>query len=106
MIGLRRTIERGMRHRWLGPLFILLFCVLMALMFMHAIHDGQNAGTELGEFCLAVIIMLGIVLLIRVRFKAPLAVTPVRVGRAPPLQVQAFGRLGPITLCVSPPLRI
>ena len=106
MIGLRRTIERGMRHRWLGPLFILLFCVLMALMFMHAIHDGQNAGTELGEFCLAVIMMLGIVLLIRVRFKAPLAVTPVRVGRAPPLQVRAFGRLCPITLCVSPPLRI
>ena len=106
MIGLRRTIERGMKHRWLGPLFILLFCVLMALMFMHAIHDGQNAGTELGEFCLAVIIMLGIVLLIRVRFKAPLAVTPVRVGRAPPLQVRAFGRLCPITLCVSPPLRI
>lgn len=95
-----------MRHRWLGPLFIILFCVLMALMFLHAMHDGHSMGTELGEFCLGITMMLGIVLLIRVRFKAPLALVPVRIGRAPPGRRVAPVRISRTTLSFPPPLRL
>ncbi len=95
-----------MRHRWLGPLFIILFCVLVALMFLHAMHDGN--GTELGEFCLGITMMLGIVLLIRVRAKAPLALVPVRIGRAPPARRVVLR--APISrttaLSFPPPLRL
>lgn len=104
MIELRRNIERGMRHRWLGPLFIILFCVLLALMFLHAMHDGN--GTELGEFCLGITMMLGIVLLIRVRFKATLALVPVRIGRAPPARRLPMGRTRRTALSFPPPLRV
>ena len=38
-----------MRHRWLGPLFVLLFCLMLALLFMHAVHDGHDVGTALGR---------------------------------------------------------
>ena len=106
MIELRRNIERGMRHRWLGPLFIIVFCVLMALMFLHAMHDRHNMGTELGELCLGITMMLGIVLLIRVRFKATLALVPVRIGRAPPARRLPMGRTHRTALSFPPPLRV
>ena len=95
-----------MRHRWLGPLFIILFCVLMALMFLHTMHDGHNA-TEFGEFCVGITMILGAVLLIRVRFKAPLALVPVRIGRAPPARRVVRVRVSRTTaLSFPPPLRI
>lgn len=83
MIRLRQAIERGMRHRWLGPLFVLLFCLLLAMLYMHSLHDGQ-AGTELGELCLGITMIIGAVLLIRVGFTALPGSVLVRLGRAPP----------------------
>ncbi len=71
MIRLRQTIERGMRHRWLGPLFVILFCLLLAMVYLHALHDGQS-GTELGALCIGITMVIGAVLLIRLRFQAPL----------------------------------
>lgn len=105
MIGLRQTIERGMRHRWLGPLFVILLCLLLAMVYLHALHDGHSTGTELGELCLGLTMMLGAVLLIRLRFKAPLPLVLVRPGRAPPVHRSLLHLVRP-ALTPSPPLRV
>jgi hypothetical protein len=84
MIRLRQTIERGMRHRWLGPLFVLLFCLLVALTFLHGIHDGDHMATDLGEFCLGLTVMFSLLIVIRLRWRVTLRVVQPRSGRAPP----------------------
>lgn len=107
MIRLRQTIERGMRHRWLGPLFVILFCLLMALMFMHAMHDGQHMGTEVGEFCLGMMVMFSLLVVIRIAWRVTVPVAIRRFGRAPPaprLLLLASARRP--ALAVSPPLRL
>ena len=84
MIRLRQTIERGMRHRWLGPLFVLLFCLLVALTFLHGIHDGDHMATDLGEFCLGLTVMFSLLIVIRLRWRLTLSIVQSRSGRAPP----------------------
>ena len=85
MILLRQTIEQGMRRRWLGPLFVLLFCLMLALLFMHAAQDGHDAGTALGQFCVGLTIMFSLIVLIRLRWRVILQLAVVRAGRAPPV---------------------
>ena len=108
MIRLRQTIERGMRHRWLGPLFVILFCLLMALTFMHAMHDADHMGTEIGEFCLGLTVMFSFLILIRLAQRLTSLVTVQRFGRAPPARRPLL--LAPsrpaVLLAVSPPLRL
>jgi hypothetical protein len=106
MIRLRQTIERGIRHRWLGPLFVILVCLMLALLFMHAMHDGHDAGTEVGEFCLGLTIMFGLVVLIRFRWRVTVPLVLVRLGRAPPVErlLRLPGSLA--VLVVPPPLRL
>ena len=106
MIRLRQTIERGMRRRWLGPLFVVLFCLMMALLFVHDMHDGHNAATELGEFCLGLTIMFGLMVLIRVRWRAVVRLVLGLPPRAPPVtRVAALPSRSPI-FTLSPPLRL
>lgn len=83
MIGLRRTIERGMRHRWLGPIVVVLVVLLLALLYLHSLHDGHG-DASLGELCLGITMLIGILLIVRVRFWAPRPMVLVRPGRAPP----------------------
>ena len=104
MIRLRQTIERGMRHRWLGPLFVILFCLLLAMVYLHALHDGQS-GTELGALCIGITMVIGAVLLIRLRFKAPLPLVLARPGRAPPVHRSLLHLVRP-ALTPWPPLRV
>ena len=85
MIRLRQTIEQGMRRRWLGPLFVLLFCLMLALLFMHAAHDGPDVGTAVGQFCVGLTIMFALIVLIRLRWRVILQLAVVRAGRAPPV---------------------
>ena len=85
MIRLRQTIERGMRHPWLGPLFVILFCLLMALMFMHAMHDTDHMGTEIGEFCLGLTVMFSLLIVIRLSWRVEVPLVQTLSGRAPPL---------------------
>jgi hypothetical protein len=106
MIRLRQTIERGMRHRWLGPLFVILFCLMLALLFMHAMHDGQDAGTELGEFCLGLTIMFGLMVLIRLGWRVVVPLVVTRLGRAPPVARFLMEPMPATVLAVSPPLRL
>jgi hypothetical protein len=87
MIRLRLTIERGMRHPVLGPVFIVLFALMMVFMCLHGIHDVQHMATEIGLVCLGLVSLLGVLLLIRVGRAAPPPVMLVRQGRAPPALV-------------------
>ena len=95
-----------MRHRWLGLLFVLLFCLMLALLFMHAVHDGQDAGIAPGEFCLGLTIMFGLMVLIRLRWRVVVPLMVVRPGRAPPVARflampalnAAFGSSSPLRL--------
>lgn len=105
MISLRQTIERGMRHRWLGPLFVILFCLLLAMVYLHALHDGQS-GTELGALCIGLTMVIGAVLLIRLRFRAPLPLVLARSGRAPPARQLLVQPVSPASPTPSPSLRI
>jgi hypothetical protein len=61
MIRLRQTIERGTRHRWLGLLFVVVLCMMLALLFLHGLHDSDHA-TELREFCVGLVIMFSLLI--------------------------------------------
>lgn len=74
-----------MRHRWLGPLFVVLFCLLLALMFLHGMHDGHQMATELGEFCLGLTVMFGLLVVIRLGWRVMVPLAQSRLGRAPPV---------------------
>ena len=106
MIRLRQTIERGMRHRWLGPLFVILFCLMLALLFLHAVHDGHDIGTELGQFCLGLTIMFGLMVLFRLRWRVVVPLVVVRLGRAPPVARFLALPVRAVVLTVPPPLRL
>ncbi len=106
MIRLRQTIEQGMRRRFIGPLFVLLFCLMLALLFMHAAHDGHDVGTAVGQFCLGLTIMFGLIVLIRLRWRVIVRLAVVRPARAPPV-----ARLLTLSPCAAfpgsaPPLRL
>ena len=107
MIRLRQTIERGVRHRWLGPLFVILFCLMLALLYLHAMHDGgHSAATELGEFCLGLTIMFSLLIVIRVHWRVILSLALPRSGRAPPAPLPVLPRVRPVALGASLPLRL
>jgi hypothetical protein len=107
MIRLRQTIERGTKHRWLGPLFVIVLCLMLALLLLHGMHDSHHA-TELGEFCLGLTIMFSLMIVIRLKWRAVVQTALPRVGRAPPApQLMLLRR--PVRLSVlpaPPPLRL
>lgn len=103
---LRETIERGVRHRWLGPLFVVLLCLMLAMLFMHDMHEGHIAATELGEFCLGLTIMFGLMVLIRVRVRLIERVVLRLPARAPP-PARRVSLLVPSAINrIAPPLRL
>ena len=107
MIRLRQTIERGMRHRWLGPLFVILFCLLVALTFLHGIHDGDHMATDLGEFCLGLTVMFSFLVVIRIALRVTVPAAISSLGRAPPSRrFLLLAPAPPPAFAVSPPLRL
>ncbi len=60
VIRLREMLERGRRHRWLGPAFVVLLAILLALVVLHTAADQ---ATETGVVCLAILMILVAVLL-------------------------------------------
>lgn len=107
MIGIRKSIERGMRHRWLGPLFVILFCLLLAMVFVHAMHDGHDAATDVAQLCLALTVMFSFLIVIRLRWRVVLAFTLPRLGRAPPaISLSPLGSALAASLSITPPLRL
>jgi hypothetical protein len=106
MIRLRQTIERGMRHRWLGPLFVILFCLLLALTFLHGIHDGDHMATDLGEFCLGLTVMFSLMIVIRLSWRVEVPLLQMLSGRAPPLAQIGLPPARRAALAVPVPLRL
>jgi hypothetical protein len=102
MIRLRLTIKRGMRHPVLGPVFIVLFALMMVFVCLHGIHESQHMATEIGVVCLGLVSLLSVLLLIRVGRAAPPPVLLVREGRAPPVFVAPCIQRPPLHLTASP----
>src|SRR5690349_11502491 len=105
MIRLRQTIERGTRHRWLGPLFVIVLCLMLALLFLHGLHDADHA-TELGEFCLGLVIMFSFLIVIRLKWRAVVSIALPRLGRAPPAPRMFLTPVRLAVLPAPPPLRL
>jgi hypothetical protein len=76
MIRLRETLTRACRHRWLGPLVIIVLVVLIAVVALH--EGGERLLESAGELCIAVA-ALGVVAL--ARLLPPLVVRPSSVSR-------------------------
>ena len=53
-----------MRHPVYGPLMIVLFCVFLALLFLHTSNDGAHEGAFV---CLTLAVAFGLVLVVRPR---------------------------------------
>lgn len=63
VIRLREAIDRGLRHRWLGPLVVLL---LVLLVLGLAFHEGGETLFEAGgQLCVALALIVVAALLVR-----------------------------------------
>jgi peptidoglycan/LPS O-acetylase OafA/YrhL len=76
MIRLRETLERACRHRWLGPLVIVLLVVLIAFVAIH--EGGEKVFESAGELCVA---LAALVLTILVQLLPPGLVRPPQAPR-------------------------
>lgn len=61
MIRLRELIERALRHRWLGPVVLLLLAVLLAAVLIH--EGGERLADGVGELCLALFVLAAVCVL-------------------------------------------
>lgn len=84
MIRRRRLLERGRAHPVLGPVILIALVLILGLLFVHAAHDGPNVATEVGAFCFAIAVFLGVILLERLRSLAPAPLIRTRRDRGPP----------------------
>jgi heme/copper-type cytochrome/quinol oxidase subunit 2 len=84
VIRLRRTLERGRAHPVIGPILLIVLALLLAMVFVHAAHDGHDAAVEVGAMCLAILTILGPILLELARRFPPATVMPQRGDRGPP----------------------
>lgn len=76
--------ERGRAHPVLGPILLVVLVVLLAMLFLHVVLDG-NPATEIGAVvCLALATALGLPLLERLRSRLSQPLVSVRGDRAPP----------------------
>ena len=99
-------IERGCRHRLLGPFVVLLLVVLLAAVFLHAVVEGAEAASQLGALCVAIAAALGSLLLVRSLPRAYVRTVDL-VGRGPP-RVALVPTIGPPARLAAPvaiPLR-
>ena len=87
MIRLRRTLDRGRAHPILGPILLIVLALLLALVFLHAAHEGHDAAAEAGAFCLAILTILGPLVVERLRRTPPAIVVPARGDRGPPVSL-------------------
>jgi uncharacterized protein (DUF58 family) len=98
VIRLRELLERGMRHRWLGPAFVLLVALLLALVVLHTTADQ---ATEATVVCVAFLVIL-VALLLPPPPEPLIRVERARSPRAPP----RAGISQNLFRTVTPPLRL
>lgn len=95
MIRLRRTLERGRAHPVLGPIVVLMLVLLLVLVSLHAVLDGQAAATEVGALCLVVLTILGPLVVERMRRTRGSILVAVRGDRGPPISIDVRSILQP-----------
>jgi hypothetical protein len=87
MIRIRLMLERGLRNPWLRPFVLLFLCLLLGLLFVHALHDGHDAFAGVGAACLAIALFFGFTLILWI-IRTPVGATQrVQSARAPPRQL-------------------
>ena len=59
VIRLRATIERGLRHRWLGPLLLVTLVLLLGLLVLHSTSDQLEPSSAL-LICAALSMLLAL----------------------------------------------
>ena len=84
MIRLRRMLERGRRHPLLGPIVIVLLVLLLAMVCLHAAHEGWDGAVELGAICIGFVTILGALVSQRFGSGAPALVVRRSFARGPP----------------------
>ena len=77
-------LERGMRNPWLRPFVLLFLCLLLGLVFVHALHDGHDALAGIGAACLAIALFFGFTLILHIIHAPAGATRVVKSARAPP----------------------
>jgi hypothetical protein len=91
-------LERGMRHRWFGPAFVLLVALLLALVVLHTAADQ---ATEATVVCVAFLVIL-VTLVLPPPPRFVLRGKRTRAPRAPPPARIAQN----YSLTTTPPLRL
>ncbi len=107
MIKLRHTLERGRAHPVLGPILLILLVLMLAMMCLHAAHDSQHIGGQVGAICLGIATIFGALVLERHRRRAPTPPIEVRGDRGQP-EGSGLGFARPIlatAVLLSVPLR-
>ena len=98
VIRLRELLERGMRHRWLGPAVVVLVAILLVLVVMHTTTDQ---ATEASVVCVAFLVIL-----VAVLFPPPSLLVIQVVRPRPPRAPPEHGPAQNLFLTVAPPLRL
>ena len=94
MIELRRKLERARAHPVLGPLVLIVLVLVLAMVFMHGVHDSHEVATDFGAVCIALATAFTFVVLVRV-IRLMLKLSEIhRVSRAPP-RVGCVARVRP-----------
>jgi hypothetical protein len=77
-------LERGRAHPILGPILLVFLVLLLAMVFVHAAHDGMDAATEVGAICFALASFFALALLDPLRRRQEQAHLLTPVERGPP----------------------
>ena len=101
-------LERGRAHPILGPVLLVVLVLLLAMVFLHAAHDGMDAASELGAICFAIAGFLGLAVLDRL-LRRPPGLHPWTPGDRGPPPVPGTPHLVPRRIAATPysiPLRL
>lgn len=94
MIEFRRRLERARAHPILGPIALIVLVLMLAMVFLHGMHDSHEAVVDFGEICVALAVAISFLILDRFRRASAPTVVIRRADRAPPL-ISRVGRSQP-----------
>jgi len=95
-----------MRNPWLRPFVLLCLCLLLGLVFVHALHDGHDAFADIGAACLAIALFFGFTLILQI-IRAPAGATRVvKSARGPPHRLSLMVPRHVVAAAASSPLRL
>ena len=98
--------ECGRAHPVLGPILLVVLVVLLAVLFLHAAHEGIDVAAGVGEICAAVASSLWLLAITRLRLFRPQEPRAARRDRGPPAVPVPYFTLTPSALALlNAPLR-